>query len=76
MDAFILVLALHARLSSISYSKERLMFMSVTSCTFTGARNPYIVVVTSIFLGGDLLPVLLVTTVLPPPPSDCDRSPS
>ena len=52
------------------------MFMSVTSCTFTGARNPYIVVVTSIFLGGDLLPVLLVTTVLPPPPSDCDRSPS
>ena len=39
-------------------------------------RNPYIVVVTSIFLGGGLLPVLLVTTVLPPPPGDCGRSPN
>ena len=34
------------------------------------------VVVTSIFLGRDLLSVLLVTTVLPPPPGNCDYSPN
>ena len=39
-----------------------------------GASPNIVVVVTTIFPGSDLLPVLLVTTVLLPPSSDCDCS--
>ena len=40
MDASVLLLALHARLSIISYSKERLMFMSVTLGHFHRGAPP------------------------------------
>ena len=48
-----------------------------SGCLSRGCASPDIaVMVTSIFLGGDLILVLLVTTVLPSPPGDCDRSPN
>ena len=47
------------------------MFMSVTlvRCPVGCASPDITVVVTSVFLGDDLLPALSVTTVLCPPPA-------